>query len=400
MQIIAELEPTARGPYCGSLGYFGFDGSMDLSILIRTIVAGRGWWQLHVGGGIVADSDPQKEYEETWHKAQGMLQAMEGAGNADEYAVHQGEGEPPFNPGAAAMSYEPIEEGNPIRRIATLFDDADRRLIRTPKTPLPHWPLVSGVFTFPFRTHTLPIWLAMTMVVWLLLGAAFLSYVLLGAARVYDGTESGEFAVAMVGTALLMVGLPALSYLLSAMVLVVQETSQRADQVEDWRDPFGVEWIGSGLLGVFAAAASTAPGVLAGAVFLPEAPALVAAPLAFVLFPVLLLSMLQDGWYCPCSATVLRSLRLAWLGWIAFYAEAAALWAVCGGLCAAIGCVAESWLEFHPALTAAGVSLCVTATLFIYFRLLGRLVWLCNEKAEREEAAEDAAEDETPPDEQ
>jgi para-aminobenzoate synthetase component 1 len=76
MEIIAELEPTARGPYCGSLGYFGLDGSMDLSILIRTIIAGRGWWQIPVGGGIVAQSDPQLEYDETWHKAEGMLRAI------------------------------------------------------------------------------------------------------------------------------------------------------------------------------------------------------------------------------------------------------------------------------------------------------------------------------------
>src|SRR6185295_5537782 len=50
MEIIAELEPTARGAYCGSLGYLGFDGSLDLSILIRTITAGRGWWQMPAGG--------------------------------------------------------------------------------------------------------------------------------------------------------------------------------------------------------------------------------------------------------------------------------------------------------------------------------------------------------------
>ena len=75
MEIIAELEPTARGPYCGSLGYFGFDGSLDPSILIRTITAGRGWWQFPVGGGIVAQSSPEREYEETWHKAAGLLRA-------------------------------------------------------------------------------------------------------------------------------------------------------------------------------------------------------------------------------------------------------------------------------------------------------------------------------------
>jgi para-aminobenzoate synthetase component I len=77
MEIIAELEPTSRGFYCGSLGYLGFDGAADWNILIRTITAARGWWQLPVGGGIVAQSSPAREYEETWHKAEGLLQALE-----------------------------------------------------------------------------------------------------------------------------------------------------------------------------------------------------------------------------------------------------------------------------------------------------------------------------------
>jgi len=77
MEIIAELEPHARGAYCGSLGYIGFDGSMDTNILIRTFTIGKGWIQFPVGGGIVADSDPEREYEETWHKAAGLLRALE-----------------------------------------------------------------------------------------------------------------------------------------------------------------------------------------------------------------------------------------------------------------------------------------------------------------------------------
>ena len=63
----------------GALGYVGFDGSLDTSILIRTVTAGRGWWQIPVGGGIVAQSVPEQEYQETWHKAEGMLRAL-GAG--------------------------------------------------------------------------------------------------------------------------------------------------------------------------------------------------------------------------------------------------------------------------------------------------------------------------------
>ncbi len=76
MQIIAELEPTVRGPYCGSLFYVGFDGTADSNLLIRTFTIRRGWIQFPVGGGIVAQSDPLAEYEETLHKAEGMLRAL------------------------------------------------------------------------------------------------------------------------------------------------------------------------------------------------------------------------------------------------------------------------------------------------------------------------------------
>lgn len=76
MEIINELEQTARGPYCGSLFYAGFDGQMDSNILIRTFTCRRGWIQCPVGGGIVAQSNPLDEYNETMHKAEGMLRAL------------------------------------------------------------------------------------------------------------------------------------------------------------------------------------------------------------------------------------------------------------------------------------------------------------------------------------
>jgi para-aminobenzoate synthetase component 1 len=76
MEIIAELESAARGPYCGCLGYLGFDGAMDTNILIRTLILGRGWIQLPVGGGIVADSVPEREYDETWYKAEGLVRSL------------------------------------------------------------------------------------------------------------------------------------------------------------------------------------------------------------------------------------------------------------------------------------------------------------------------------------
>ncbi len=79
MQIIDELEPVRRGPYTGSLGYLSFSGNMDMNILIRSLVIQDGFASLHVGAGIVADSDPRKEYEETLYKAEAVLCAVFGA---------------------------------------------------------------------------------------------------------------------------------------------------------------------------------------------------------------------------------------------------------------------------------------------------------------------------------
>jgi anthranilate synthase component 1 len=76
MEIIAELEQSARGAYTGSLGYVNHDGSMDLNILIRTLVKSGNQLTLRAGAGIVADSNPEKELEETRAKAKGLLLAL------------------------------------------------------------------------------------------------------------------------------------------------------------------------------------------------------------------------------------------------------------------------------------------------------------------------------------
>jgi len=77
MEIIEELEPTRRGPYCGSMGYIGFDGTMDTNILIRTLVFEEGKVSLQSGGGIVVDSIPSDEYQETLDKARAMFRSFE-----------------------------------------------------------------------------------------------------------------------------------------------------------------------------------------------------------------------------------------------------------------------------------------------------------------------------------
>lgn len=77
MEIIEELEPARRGPYTGSLGYIDFSGNMDLNILIRTLLHCGGKTYFHTGGGIVADSTPEGEYEETLVKARALRACLE-----------------------------------------------------------------------------------------------------------------------------------------------------------------------------------------------------------------------------------------------------------------------------------------------------------------------------------
>lgn len=80
MQIIDELEPVARGVYTGAIGYISFSGRMELNVAIRTIVLKDGAAYFHAGGGIVADSGPGLEYEETLHKGAAMARVLVGEG--------------------------------------------------------------------------------------------------------------------------------------------------------------------------------------------------------------------------------------------------------------------------------------------------------------------------------
>jgi anthranilate synthase component 1 len=77
MEIIDELEPVKRGIYAGAVGYLGFQGDMDLAIAIRTAVIKDGQIHVQAGAGIVADSDPDAEWQETQNKARALLRAAE-----------------------------------------------------------------------------------------------------------------------------------------------------------------------------------------------------------------------------------------------------------------------------------------------------------------------------------
>ncbi|MEJ2695567.1 MAG: anthranilate synthase component I family protein [Candidatus Sulfobium sp.] len=77
MEIIDELEPFRRGPYTGSAGYIGFSGNMDFNIIIRTLLKKEGRAYIQAGAGIVADSDPEREYQESIKKAEALIRTVE-----------------------------------------------------------------------------------------------------------------------------------------------------------------------------------------------------------------------------------------------------------------------------------------------------------------------------------
>jgi len=83
MEIIAEVEPDKRGPYAGAVGYFSFSGNMDMAIAIRTMVMKKGIAYVQAGCGVVYDSIPEHEYEESTNKAQAVLKAIEQAVNTN-----------------------------------------------------------------------------------------------------------------------------------------------------------------------------------------------------------------------------------------------------------------------------------------------------------------------------
>jgi anthranilate synthase component 1 len=85
MQIIDELEPARRGPYAGAVGYLSYSGELDTCIYIRTVLVRDGRAYVQAGAGIVADSNPEREFVETENKAEAMFRAIELAAAQEDW---------------------------------------------------------------------------------------------------------------------------------------------------------------------------------------------------------------------------------------------------------------------------------------------------------------------------
>jgi DNA-directed RNA polymerase subunit RPC12/RpoP len=243
-----------------------------------------------------------------------------------------------------------------------------------PPPPPPRWPLLSGVFTLPWRGDCIVHWLGLT------LGLATVIAVL-AAMTGYGGTFVVGGGYGGIGAAIVALAATALAVGLGAMwagvcavcgLAIISDTAAGNDRIENWPDPLAfVDWVGSTFYVFNSLFLAAAPGM--GAAWwlgAADPAAWLGVPVAFwLLFPPLLLSTLEAGSpLMPWSRFVMGSLLRCGWRWALFYAETALLLA---GL-VAVAALLPPWLAlvvFAPAAPAAGM---------VYFRLLGRLAWWCS----------------------
>jgi len=247
-----------------------------------------------------------------------------------------------------------------------------------PETPPPRWPLLSGVFTFPWRHGTWEKWLSLSVAATLIGGMGLFGWSLgrgIGLGAGIGATGPAVLSMLfMVLAGTLACGWTGVLFI--NLLTILGDTAAGADDVGDWPDPTAfLDWAGK----TFFVTDSLAVSVLAGKgvswlldrVEQPGIYAMVGLPL--VLFPLVLLSMLEmNSPLVPLSTTVCRSLVDHWRAWIGFYLETILLAAAIGGILIA-ALLPQSGLVGIPLLILLVFAL--VAALMIYFRLLGRLAW-------------------------
>jgi hypothetical protein len=268
-----------------------------------------------------------------------------------------------------------------------ILEVARAEAARREPPPLPRWPLVTGVFSFPCYSNVCVRWLGLSL--WLAIVLALLQgYIAMMAER-----SLGSWMGAVFVSLLLFVSGGVWWIVMSSPLLaVLEDTSEGVDRVENWphsvwlynsiRDPIFV--LNAGLLSLLPGVAIDAA---LGGFFVMS---WIAIPIgSVILFPILLLSMLEvDSVFAPVSLPVCRSMRKARLAWIGMYSESALLWALTGVT------AWYAWKNGSMVWLTLGASV-VVGGLFIYFRLLGRLGWICSERlAEESDAGAHADADE------
>lgn len=248
-----------------------------------------------------------------------------------------------------------------------------------PRPVLPEWPLVSGVFGFPLRSGVWQRWVSSS------LGLSAVAILVSNAHAATRGGPGKEWALAVLYSGLAVFG-AGLWYIFcpATLLAIFQDTAAGNDEIESWPDG---PWIDSAFEGLYLVCALASAGVVSAGLW--EGLKLVgldlrialslAGAVAFVSFPVFLLSMIEQGsMLMPVSGPVWGSVLSGWRWWALFLVESLALDFVFGFAIRALLSLLPSAGPLHMLALAISSTLFV-AFLIIYFRLLGRLAWCCEE---------------------
>jgi DNA-directed RNA polymerase subunit RPC12/RpoP len=254
-----------------------------------------------------------------------------------------------------------------VGRFSAMLDEHGRM---PPDRPPPRWPLLSGVFTFPWRHGAWARWLSLAVGAMLIAAVGLFGWGLL--------QMGGYFAIPGMIFLLLAVCLAWCwtGVLFINLLTILSDTAAGADDVGQWPNPAAfVDWAGSTFFVFNSLALSVSAGAglawLLERAALPGRFALLGMPV--VLFPLVLLCMLEmNSPFVPLSTAVCRSLLRNWRAWIGFYLETTLLLAASGGIAVA------ALLPGNPPLAIPVLAVTLVTSSMIYFRLLGRLAWCCS----------------------
>ena len=247
----------------------------------------------------------------------------------------------------------------------------------------PRWPMITGVFGFPFSRSARNTWLALSA------GAALFLYVLVGGSSVGSGVVTLYCTMASIAFAC-VIGLILAVAGSVRLLAVLGDTACGLDEVENWPEPPYFDWMGESFFVINAGLFSAMPWFVLTRLFdfRPTTDVLLLVEGSTLLFPIVLLAMLEaNSPVSPVSSIVAVSLIRAWAAWVMFYAESAVLAVVACGFASA----AVVWIPWLGLFLAA---ILLTAAIMIYFRLLGRLAWCIAAKLHEKRTQSEAPPDE------
>ncbi len=252
-----------------------------------------------------------------------------------------------------AMAPEPAApEPRPEPRRARIAKD-DRLVPRRARTDLPSWPLVNGVFWFPFYPQSALAWIKFTVGTLIVWGIAILTWPV----------------AAVVAAWTLVLGLTYFVWASKYFLTILNQTANGVDRIEDWSTDDYMEWLFESLFLINSLILSILIGWCVGALTPTLPPGAGAGGAVFLTFPVIILSMLETGSILnPISLAVWGSLLRRWRAWLGFYLLAGLLVASVVGVEHGLQALGGPWMALPASIFTA-------TAMLVYFRLLGRLGW-------------------------